>query len=239
MLLWPLCKNTKLVMKYIDLGLSVEWADCNVGATKAEEYGDYFKWNEISTLNAPSLDEIKELKSKCKWEWIQYNNVFGYRITGPNGNSIFLPAAGYRFITSLYNAGSYGRYWSATPLSYSSSACSLGFLSDRYDWGDDSRDYGFTVRPVKRTNIKNMKPITPNKVKEELALPDKVVEILNDLITENFTGTESIVSYNTIETQLQNLGYSKNMLKIVQKRVPILYKDWEVSVNKNAFVFIE
>lgn len=84
-----------------------------------------------------------------------------------------------------------------------------------------------------------MKPITPNKVKEELALPDKVVEILNDLITENFTGTESIVSYNTIETQLQNLGYSKNMLKIVQKRVPILYKDWEVSVNKNAFVFIE
>ena len=33
--------------KYVDLGLSVKWATCNVGATKPEEYGDYFAWAEI------------------------------------------------------------------------------------------------------------------------------------------------------------------------------------------------
>ena len=32
--------------EYVDLGLSVKWATCNVGATKPEEYGDYFAWGE-------------------------------------------------------------------------------------------------------------------------------------------------------------------------------------------------
>lgn len=35
--------------EYVDLGLSVKWATCNVGATKPEEYGDYFAWGEIET----------------------------------------------------------------------------------------------------------------------------------------------------------------------------------------------
>ena len=35
-------------MKSIDLGLSVKWADCNIGATKPEEYGDYFAWGETT-----------------------------------------------------------------------------------------------------------------------------------------------------------------------------------------------
>ena len=32
--------------EYVDLGLSVKWATCNVGASKPEEYGDYFAWGE-------------------------------------------------------------------------------------------------------------------------------------------------------------------------------------------------
>ena len=35
--------------KYVDLGLSVKWATCNVGASSPEEYGDYFVWGETKT----------------------------------------------------------------------------------------------------------------------------------------------------------------------------------------------
>lgn len=42
----------------------------------------------------PTLDEAKELMEKCTWQWEKLNNVNGMRVTGPNGNSIFLPAAG-------------------------------------------------------------------------------------------------------------------------------------------------
>ena len=45
---------------YVDLGLSVKWATCNVGATKPEEYGDYFAWGEV------------EPKEKYDWSTYKY-----------------------------------------------------------------------------------------------------------------------------------------------------------------------
>ena len=96
----------------------------------------------------PTRDEIKELVNNCTWKWTTYNGVNGRLVTGPNGNSIFLPAAGYRHDTSLINAGSYGLYWSATPYSHSYSAYYLRFYSRYYDWNYYNRGYGFTVRPV-------------------------------------------------------------------------------------------
>jgi hypothetical protein len=76
--------------------------------------------------------------------------VNGYKVTSKkNGNSIFLPAAGYRRGSSLGSAGSYGGYWSSslsTGVPYG--ACDLYFLSDNVDWNSDARYIGFTVRPV-------------------------------------------------------------------------------------------
>ena len=42
--------------QYVDLGLpsGIKWATCNVGATKPEEYGDYFAWGEIKPKTAYS-----------------------------------------------------------------------------------------------------------------------------------------------------------------------------------------
>ena len=45
--------------EYVDLGLSVKWATCNVGATKPEEYGDYFAWGEVEPKNNYSLSTYK------------------------------------------------------------------------------------------------------------------------------------------------------------------------------------
>jgi hypothetical protein len=79
------------------------------------------------------------------------NGVEGYKVTGPNGNSIFLPAAGYRHWSSLYNAGSTGYYWSSTPGVYGidNFAGSLNFsIGNEIVTWYDSRGNGFTVRPV-------------------------------------------------------------------------------------------
>ncbi len=135
---------------YVDLGLSVKWATCNVGATSPEEYGDYFAWGETSPKEKYTVDnsltcgkqmsdisgnaqydaatanwggdwrmptdyELNELITKCTWEWINTNDFKGYSVIGPNGNSIFLPAAGCREGSSLNLAGSYCNYWSSSP----------------------------------------------------------------------------------------------------------------------------
>ena len=98
----------------------------------------------------PTKAQIQELIDKCTWTWITYNDsVYGYKVTGPNGNRIFLPAAGYRFGTSLGLAGSYGLYWSGA-LSYSSYyAYVLYFSSGDHGVNYNYRYHGQSVRPVK------------------------------------------------------------------------------------------
>lgn len=183
----------------VDLGLSVKWASCNVGATKPEEYGDYFAWEEVkpkklysytykycnesytsltkynnrsdygrvddktildaqddaATVNwggawrMPTKTEQDELRTKCKWVWTTLNGVNGYKVIGPNGNSIFLPAAGYMSEDALNDAGSYGRYWSSslnTDNPYS--AYEVYFFSDDVYRFYNGRGNAQSVRPV-------------------------------------------------------------------------------------------
>ncbi len=169
--------------EYVDLGLSVKWATCNVGASSPSGYGNYYAWGETSTKSEywndnsatygknmsdirgnysydaaranwggtwrlPTKSECEELKDRCTWTWTTQGGHNGYKVKGPNGNTIFLPAAGFRYGASLYYAGEYGRFWSSTPDSDSYYACYLDFDSSyRYvDWGH--RYYGFSVRPV-------------------------------------------------------------------------------------------
>ena len=187
--------------EYVDLGLSVKWATCNVGASKPESYGDYFAWGETSpksyydwstykwcngssrsltkyctdsdygtvdnktqlelsddaaranwggSWRMPTYDEFTELRTKCTWTWTTRNGVKGYEVTSKaNGRSIFLPAAGYRIVSSLGNAGSYGYYWSSslyTDYPYRAMYVSFGLSLVYCD--DDSREGGQSVRPV-------------------------------------------------------------------------------------------
>ena len=98
----------------------------------------------------PTDEELQELIDNCEWEWTAQNSVNGYKVTSKtNGNSIFLPAAGYRSGSSLDCAGSYGNYWSSSPNESSSiSACFLGFDSSGYGMLNDYRHFGTSVRPV-------------------------------------------------------------------------------------------
>lgn len=95
----------------------------------------------------PTRSEMNELITKCTWAWTTYNGVNGRKVVGPNGNSIFLPAAGYRSNGYLYAAGSGGNYWSSTAYDYYYSYRLYFNSGGCYLYGN-LRLFGFTVRPV-------------------------------------------------------------------------------------------
>lgn len=112
-----------------------------------EDDAAHVNWG--SSWRMPTLDECRELLDNCTWEWTSQNGVNGRKVTGPNGKSIFLPAAGYRDGTILYSVGSFGLYWSSSLYSGSPYyACYVGFSSDGCNWDDSDRYRGFSVRPV-------------------------------------------------------------------------------------------
>jgi hypothetical protein len=96
----------------------------------------------------PTRTELDELKTKCTWTWTTYNGVYGRKVVGPNGNSIFLPAAGYRFDSGLYGVGNFGKYWSSTADDVDYYAFVLLFGSGSYDWRSYGRGGGYSIRPV-------------------------------------------------------------------------------------------
>ena len=225
---------------YVDLGLpsGLKWATCNVGASKPEEYGDYFAWGdtvpyykeghsqddpcsywknddkkdgytwtnyrfrtngdswdnvEFSKYNTRSsygsidnnttldpeddaasynwgspwrmptkgdIDELLATKEKTDdytWIWCDGNNtkyagtdVKGWQIVrNSTGATLFLPAAGCRYGTSLYDVGYYGYYWSGSLTTGSpGSAYDLYFDSGDVRWYSGGRYDGQSVRPV-------------------------------------------------------------------------------------------
>lgn len=177
------CTTTVINSEGVDLGLSVKWATCNVGATSPEEFGGYYAWGETeeksaynsstydwsysnTTLDAendvahtkwgdewrmPTAEEMKELREGCTWEWTTVNGVYGYKVSG-NGNSIFLPAAGFRFNDRVYDQGGttgYGYYWSAALNSGDNNKGNiLEFYSRGYYQSSGERYLGYTIRPV-------------------------------------------------------------------------------------------
>lgn len=108
----------------------------------------HMKWGDDWRM--PTFDEFQELIDNCDYEWITYQGVQGGKFTGPNGNSIFLPAAGVRTESGLEEVGSNGYYWSSmhfVPLSGSNHL----YLSSSVYFCDDwlYRCYGQCVRPVR------------------------------------------------------------------------------------------
>ena len=111
----------------------------------------------------PTYDELNELNTQCTWTWTTQDGVNGYKVEGPNGNSIFLPAAGHRYGSSLYNAENFGYYWSSTPYeNFDYDAYYLYFSSASHDMSSNDRYYGWSVRPVFGGNFEEPEePETP------------------------------------------------------------------------------
>lgn len=116
-----------------DLDGNGDWDErefVDIGSDIAGTKYDAATVNWGSPWQMPSLAQCKELIEYCTSIWKTINNNNGKVITGPNGNSIFLPAAGARW-SVLYNLGMRGYYWSSTvDESYMGSAYHLFYVSD-------------------------------------------------------------------------------------------------------------
>ena len=119
--------------------------------TTLELTDDAARVNWGGNWRMPTKAEQDELRdtNNCTWTWITLNGVSGFKVTSKkNGNSIFLPASGYRYYgDALDNAGIVGHYWSSS-LSSSLEAYSLYFISSYVVWTYDSRYIGQSVRAV-------------------------------------------------------------------------------------------
>ena len=177
--------------EWVDLGLSVKWATCNVGASSSTNYGNYFSWGETrpkkkyvdsscssffdhdlyahqdaATTNRgapwrmPTVTEIQELINYCTWTWMTQDGVNGFKVTsnkvGYKDQYIFLPAAGLRSMSHLYEVGEFGYYWSSSPnprRDFSDQAKSLWIFFGEHVISKvmvNSKEDGLTIRPVTR-----------------------------------------------------------------------------------------
>ncbi len=119
----------------------------NLTTLEASDDAATANWGAVWRM--PTQTEMQELIDNCTVTWTTQNGVNGRLFTGPNGNSIFLPAAGHRYYSELYHDGSYGIYWSSSLYSDNTDdAWYLVFDSGVYGMGYDYRYYGLTVRAV-------------------------------------------------------------------------------------------
>ena len=94
---------------YVDLGLSsgTYWKESNEGGLRS--YG-----NATYNGNIPTKEQWVELNTECQWVW----EGNGYKVIGPSGDYIILPAEGYRNCDGrVSSAGSRGEYWTSTSSS--------------------------------------------------------------------------------------------------------------------------
>ena len=163
-------------MELVDLGLSVKWANKNLGAKTCERPGFYLSWGELNPkidylfdryefykkgsryyqdigtdisatqydaayshsggkYRMPTRAEMQELLDRCTITNEIYNGVEGFRVTGPNGNSIFMPASGYKYIESI----------KFTSDDSQNKKCGFYWTSETYGSGTSSYAYSLTM----------------------------------------------------------------------------------------------
>ncbi len=103
-----------------------------------------------SKWQMPSEDQLYELQTNCTRNWTQRNNVNGCELVGPNGNSIFLPAAGYRATDYINHHINNAFCWSRTLSSNCGYSWEMRLSSSEAVMNPTSRLYGMPVRPVRK-----------------------------------------------------------------------------------------
>ena len=205
----------------VDLGLSIPWASCNLGALISIQQGYYFAWGETqkkesytwsnyafgnssSNLNkytssdgktilepeddaaavqlgdkwrTPTQAEFQELLEKCSWTWKE--DQYSYLVTGPNGNSIFIPAAASSGGTDGYGSTEFGWYWTSSLnvedgknqpyYLYFSEAVSGPAL-----YGNGHRPTGASIRPVYGNPPIHASSVSLNHTELELTIGEQV-----------------------------------------------------------------
>ena len=121
------------------------------GKTELDSKDDaaYVNWGV--SWRMPTKEQCIELSDYCTWTWTELNGVNGQLITGPNGNTMFLPAAGERYNDKVGDLGSFGQFWSRTLYSDADYAANILYLNSNQLSGvfGNDRYMGFSIRPVR------------------------------------------------------------------------------------------
>lgn len=291
----------------VNLGLSVDWASFNVGATVSKEYGDYFAWGEtmpyyedqdpmiwkvdrsgydwasyswydgkeerLTKYNTmqdygfvdnlinldieddaahysfggdwrlPSISEWEELIEQCIWTWTNQDDVNGYLVESNNGNSIFIPAAGYRSTTSLSSIGTFGGYWShfLNDENPYESQC-MSFNSSLPSINHYARYYGFSIRPVTGKYVK-VDGVSLD-IDSINMLPGEIVRLTASVIPSNATEKSLLWSSSNTSVAIVEKGVvsalSEGSSTITVKTLDGSYsKTCQVTVSSFEFVAID
>ena len=172
---------------FIDLGLSVNWATCNLGSNYPYYRGTLYELSmeyQGDTATAlwgkdwrmPTKQEFQELMDSCSWEFDK--NSQGFIVTGRNGNSIFLPAGGFKSDDRDYlNYGSGVYLWGSRdlespeePRAWVLSALSGPHAGKRLDSVLLSLLVGHSIRPVTEQPFIPIRGIGLNRNRIELEI---------------------------------------------------------------------
>ena len=256
------------VHEWVDLGLpsGTLWATCNVGASKPEEYGDYFAWGEIepqnnyewstykyckgdrksmtkyciisdygtvdnktelepsddaATMNwgsawqMPSYEQLKELvnSSYTSTKWITLNGIYVRQITSLiNGNSIYLPAAGYRDGTILSYAGSIVDYWSRSICTSENNSAYNLYFYDKYIFIEDNyRHIGLCVRPVRVMESIPVSSIELNQTELTVRV-GQTLQLTATVKSEN--ATNKVVVWSSSDTEIAKVDQTGKVVAL-------------------------
>ena len=132
----------------------------------------------------PTGEEMQELFECCTWEETFQNGVCGRKVTGPNGNSIFLPAAGRWAYTYINSPGTDGTYWTSSLWNYPNQAKQLIFWPDNIRFSSNGRHSGFSIRPVyddsSATTIETYIPTNIGPCSAEIPFTISTNEVVNN-----------------------------------------------------------
>ena len=184
--------------EYVDLGLSVKWATCNIGADVPAEIGYYFQngethpetsgqfnwgsydyWTDLNgngwvepneigilipdisgtqydaarvmwteTWRMPTNNEIQELINNCQFESVVEGGHNCFRVTGPNGQSILLPASGYKSSSGSVSGASRAYIWSSTRHPLYEDEAYNGVIQSNASMNNMTNCTGLVIRPV-------------------------------------------------------------------------------------------
>ena len=180
-----------------------------------EDDAAYVSWGPDWRM--PTADQIQELINQCTWTWMTQDNVSGQLLTGPNGKTIFLPAAGQRYGVNLINEGSYGNYWSRE-LYYNSSgyqtncAFELIFDSTGKQKINGMRCYGFSVRPVFDGEVDSASDYERGDVNQDYKVNiSDVITLINYLLSQEWPAPEPIEEYVDLGLPTGTLWATRNV----------------------------
>lgn len=168
--------------EYVDLGLPSGklWAKTNYGAASEGDYGIYVDWPSRNIIqrvwgeewSTPTQNDVVELVNNCSFSWgYNSNSVYGCYVTGTNGNTIFLPAAGFKILGTPQMVGSDIYYWSDNEyepgFAYALQGSSGNSISAYQTWNTELA--AFPIRPISNKKGSSSEEETHDYV--DLALP--------------------------------------------------------------------